>query len=316
MKRIKAIVLSALFLIGILNNTQAAAPALKGQITLSGAFALYPLAVKWADEFKKLHPEVKIDISAGGAGKGITDALSKVVDLGMVSREIHPEETKKGAWSVAVAKDAVVFTVNAKNPKIKELLAKGISQSAATKLYISGEYKTWGKLIGIKSEIPIHLYNRSDACGSGETLGKYLGGKKQENLLGTAVFGDPGVASAVQKDPIALGYNNISYAYDFKTKKTNPGIIVLPIDVNNNGKIDSDENFYSSSDQLIKAIAEGKYPSPPARDLYFVSNGRPTNPVVIEFLKYVLSEGQKQNVPNGFISLPKEKLKIGLAKIK
>jgi phosphate transport system substrate-binding protein len=90
----------------------------------------------------------------------------------------------------------------------------------------------------------------------------------------------------------------------------------LPIDVNNNGKIDSDENFYSSSDQLIKAIAEGKYPSPPARDLYFVSNGKPTNPVVIEFLKYVLSEGQKQNVPNGFISLPKEKLKIGLAKIK
>ena len=33
---------------------------------------LYPLAIQWADEFHRLHPEVDIDISAGGAGKGIT----------------------------------------------------------------------------------------------------------------------------------------------------------------------------------------------------------------------------------------------------
>ena len=50
---------------------------LSGEISLSGAFALYPLAVKWGEEFQKLHPNVKIDISAGGAGKGITDALAQ-----------------------------------------------------------------------------------------------------------------------------------------------------------------------------------------------------------------------------------------------
>ena len=41
---------------------------LKGEIQLSGAFALYPMAVKWAEEFRKIHPKVRIDISAGGAG--------------------------------------------------------------------------------------------------------------------------------------------------------------------------------------------------------------------------------------------------------
>ena len=40
---------------------------LKGTITLSGAWALYPMAVKWAEEFQKLHPKVRIDIGAGGA---------------------------------------------------------------------------------------------------------------------------------------------------------------------------------------------------------------------------------------------------------
>src|SRR5664279_780591 len=92
---------------------------LKGNISISGAFALYPLTVKWAEEFRKIHPGVKIDISAGGAGKGITDALAKMVDIGMVSREISPEEVKKGAFAVAVTKDAVVATVSAVNPTIK-----------------------------------------------------------------------------------------------------------------------------------------------------------------------------------------------------
>jgi len=314
----KIITLTFLFaiLIGLPIQVQAQSKELKGQISLSGAFALYPLAVKWAEEFRKLHPKVKIDISGGGAGKGITDALAKVVDLGMVSRELKPEEIAKGAWFVAVAKDAVVPTINSKNPKLKELLAKGITQEAAIKLFVTGEYKTWGNVLGIQSNIPVHVYNRSDACGAGETWAKYLGNKKQEDLLGTGVFGDPGVAAAVQKDPVAIGYNNIAYAYDLKTKRPNPGILVLPIDINKNGKIDAAENFYTTSNQLITAIAQGKYPSPPARDLYLVSNGKPTNPVVKEFLKYILTVGQKYNVPNGYISLPKSKLNNGIAKLK
>ena len=314
----KIITLTFLFaiLIGLPIQIQAQSKELKGQISLSGAFALYPLAVKWAEEFRKLHPKVKIDISGGGAGKGITDALAKVVDLGMVSRELKPEEIAKGAWFVAVAKDAVVPTINAKNPKLKELLAKGITQEAATKIFVTGESKTWGNVLGIQSNIPIHVYNRSDACGAGETWAKFLGNKKQEDLLGTGVFGDPGVAAAVQKDPIAIGYNNIAYAYDLKTKRPNSGILVLPIDVNKNGKIDAAENFYSTSNQLITAIAQGKYPSPPARDLYLVSNGIPTSPVVKAFLKSILTVGQKYNVPNGYISLPKSKLNNGIAKLK
>jgi phosphate transport system substrate-binding protein len=43
---------------------------LKGTINISGAFALYPITVKWAQEFKKIHPNVVFNISAGGAGKG------------------------------------------------------------------------------------------------------------------------------------------------------------------------------------------------------------------------------------------------------
>jgi len=288
---------------------------LKGNISISGAFALYPLTVKWAEEFKKLHPGVKIDISAGGAGKGMTDALAKMVDIGLVSREISPEEVKKGAFAIAVTKDAVVPTVSAANPNLKDILAIGLDRDAAINIFISGKTKTWGQALGTKSAVPIRVYTRSDACGAGETWAKYLD-KKQEDLLGVGVFGDPGLAQAISKDPSGIAYNNIAYAYDAKSKKPNPGIKVLPLDVNNNGKIDQEENFYNTMDELVNAIAAGKFPSPPARDLYFVTSGKPQKKELVEFIRWSLTEGQKYVIESGYINLPKEKLDTGLGKIK
>lgn len=288
---------------------------LKGNISISGAFALYPLTVKWAEEFRKIHPDVKIDISAGGAGKGMTDALSNMVDIGMVSREIYPEEAKKGAYGIAVTKDAVVPTVSAVNPNIRDILSIGLDREAVINIFIIGKTKTWGQALGTKSAVPIRVYTRSDACGAAETWSQYLG-KKQEDLLGVGVFGDPGLAQAVSKDPSGIAFNNIGYVYDAKTKKPNPGIKVLPIDINNNGKIDPDEDFYKTMDEIVNAIATGKYPSPPARDLYFVTSGKPVKKELKEFIRWSLTEGQKYVFDSGYINLSKEKLATGLEKIK
>ena len=288
---------------------------LEGRITLSGAFALYPMAIKWSEEFKKIHPKVKIDISAGGAGKGITDALASQVDIGMVSRDINLEELKKGAFAIAVTKDAVVATISASNPKSQEILTHGLRKSAAVDIWISGKVKTWAAATGIKGTAPLHVYTRSDAAGAAESWAKYFG-KKQEDLLGVGVFGDPGLAQAVKSDALAIGFNNIGYAYDSKTKKQNPGIRVLPLDLNNNGKIDPDEDFYGTIDQLIVAISTNKYPSPPARDLYFVTKGKPKSKILVEFINWVLTDGQKYVNSSGYITLPKDKLDKEIAKIK
>ena len=65
-------------------------------------------------------------------------------------------------------------------------------------------------------------------------------GKKQEDLLGIGVFGDPGLNEAVRKDALGIGFNNINYAYDATTLKPMAGTAILPIDLNDNGKIDAD----------------------------------------------------------------------------
>lgn len=285
---------------------------LSGELSLSGAFALYPLAVQWAAEFQAMHPDVRIDISAGGAGKGMTDVLAGVVDMGMVSREIYPPETEKGAVAFAVAKDAVVPTINAANPKIKEIRARGLSREEAIKIWVTGESKTWGDVLGLADDgTPMHVYTRSDACGAAETWALWLDAK-QEDLVGTAVFGDPGVAAAVQKDIYGIGMNNIGYVYDNDTNEPNEGLMVLPIDADGNGSIGEEELFYDTKSQLVEAIASGKYPSPPARDLYFVTKGVPTDEVAVAFLKYVMTEGQRLNEPAGYTGISEDRLKEAL----
>lgn len=288
---------------------------LKGTISISGAFALYPMTVKWAEEFQKLHPKVRIDVSAGGAGKGMTDALSRMIDLGMFSRGVSPEEIAKGAWFIAVAKDAVVPTINSTNPNLAAVKARGITHDEFVFLFLTQTTRTWNQLIKNAVANKINIYVRSDACGAAEMWGKYLG-KNQESLNGIGVFGDPGIADAVKNDKFGIGFNNIIYAYDISSRKVYPGMEVIPLDLNGNGKIDKEEDFYNSLDDIMNAIRKGDYPSPPSRDLYFVSKGKPQNQAAIEFIKWILTEGQKYVNEAGYVALSPGKLQIELSKLK
>lgn len=297
------------------DNNSTAGDTLKGKITISGAFALYPLVVKWAEEFQKIHPRVTINVSAGGAGKGMADALSKMVDLGMYSKAVSPEEQAKGAWWIAVAKDAVLPTINGANPFLPILKKKGLTKQKFYDIFITGNIKTWGEAVGNSSDRLLQAFTRSDACGAADMWAKYLKGKKQEDLQGLGVNGDPGVADAVRKNIEGIGYNNLGFIYEMQTRKIYPGLDVIPIDLNENGIIDANENFYGTMDGVIKAINEGVYPSPPARDLYLVSGGKPVNKLVLTFLQWILNDGQKFVNEAGYVMIHPEKIKTELLKL-
>lgn len=276
------------------------AKELRGVIRISGAWALYPMMVKWAEEFKKLHPKMRIDISAGGAGKGAVDALTGLVDIGMVSREIRPEESQKGLFAVPVVKDAVFPIINSNNSALDTLLKKGIKKKTFVDLWISGKPLSWGEVAQISNSSKVQVYTRSDSCGAAETWAKYMD-KRQEDLNGIGVYGDPGVAEAVRKDPNGIGYNNLNYAYDMRTGKPVAGIQVVPIDVNENGKIDPEERLALKTD-AVRAVMTGKYPSPPARDLYIVSKGQFKGNANY-FVRWILSDGQRFVNEVGYIKI-------------
>ena len=286
---------------------------LRGTIAISGAWALYPMVIRWSEEYQNLHPEVNFDISAGGAGKGMADALAGAVDIGMVSREIYSEEIGRGAFWVSVTKDAVFPTINENNPVWDDLSQKGASRDIFIKTFITGDITTWGQVVG-RNEVtdPIHVFTRSDACGAAATWASYLGAV-QEDILGVGVYGDPGLLDAVIKDPLGIGYNNLNYIFDMQTGKPVNGAHVFPIDANNNGLADPNEIF-DSKVMAIEAVDTGQYPSPPARNLNLVTKGKPTG-LVKDFVTWVLSDGQNYIDEAGYIALPKDKLEEELNKL-
>jgi len=297
--------------------TAAPADTLSGTITISGAFALYPLMTVWGDEFKKVHPNVEFDISGGGAGKGMTDALSGAVDIGMVSRQVKPAEEAQGAYTIPVVKDAVFGVVNAKNPVISDILAKGLSQDTLRKIFITGEIKTWGAAVGNPANTDaIHVYTRSDSAGAADIWAQFLGGKAQADILKDAVGvnADPGLLDAVVKDPRGIGYNNLGFAFDLGSGNVAAGAVVVPIDADKNGKADPVE-IIDSLTKATTAVANNTYPSPPGRVENLVTKGKPSA-LVQAFILWILTDGQQFVGQAGYVQLPADQLTASLAKVK
>lgn len=282
------------------------------RISVSGAFALFPMMTVWTETYSALNPNVTFDVQGGGAGKGMTDMLTGAADIAMLSREAREEELAQGAFLAPVTIDAVIGTVNANNPYLADLLAQGITPEEAQAIWITGAMTTWGQLLGNGAPETINVYTRSDASGAGEMWALFAGGDAQEDLIGTAVNADPGLAEAVRQDPLGVGYNNIGFTYDQATGLPIAGLQIIPLDLNGNGRIDPDEDFYATRDALTAAIAAEIYPFPPARPLYLVTKGKPS-PVIIEFYRWVLTDGQAYVQEAGYVPLPEARIQAALA---
>lgn len=278
-------------------------------IKVSGAFALYPLMTKWAAEYQLLNPGIKIDIQTGGAGKGMTDALTGIVDIGMVSREIHQTEINQGAFWISVVKDAVVATVNTNNPVIDQIQSQGVTRQRFIDIFITRNITTWGQLVGDPSITdPIKVYTRSDSCGAAETWAAFLGDYLQDDLTNNAdaaIHGDDQLVGVVKSDRVGIGYNNINYVYNIETKLPYPGIYPVPLDINNDGVLDENERFYENLTSLMNAITNNIYPSPPARPLHLVTKQNFTGNTK-DFIRWILTDGQQYVAENGYIYLSAE----------
>jgi phosphate transport system substrate-binding protein len=288
---------------------------LSGTISVSGAFALYPMMTVWADEFQKLHPDVQFDVQGGGAGKGMTDTIAGAVDIGMISRAVKPEEESQGIFWLPVTKDAVFPMISDANPVKDQVLAKGISQEIFSKIFITGEIKTWGEMIGDPTVTDqINVYTRSDSSGAAEQWAKFAGGKAQDELKGIGINGEPAMVDTVLKDPLGIGYGNLNSVFDLSSGNIVAGIAVPPIDINVNEQADAEE-IYKVKEDAFKAVANGTYPSPPARFENLATKGKPTG-LTLAFIQWILTDGQQYLEQAGYVPLTAEQQAESLAKLK
>ncbi len=195
---------------------------LKGSFLISGAYALYPLISRMADEFMLIHPGVKIELKKASTGEGITDLLTGQCQLAMISRPLNDEEINAGIMVIPVAKDGVAPIVNQRNPNIDKILSQGLSPDELMTIFSSGKQLTWGEVLGSDSRDKITVYIRTDESGAADIFAQFIY-RKSSDLRGIGVNGDDEMIKRIQENPLALGFCNFSYAFDTNNRGKGKG---------------------------------------------------------------------------------------------
>lgn len=275
---------------------------ISGTFSISGGDALYPLVHKWADDFMKIHPRVKILLSAGGTGQGIADLIAGRNQLAMISRPLKDEELKEGIWVVPVAKEGVAPIINQRNPFIKMVLEHGITPEKLIRLFTGEKPMTWGDLLDTATKEKAVVYTRVDESGAADVWAGFLW-KERTDLKGIKVSGDEEMIKSIQGNPMGIGYCNFSYAFDTINGDRIKDIQVLPIDLDFDKSIDKKEIPFYNIKKAHRGLWLGYYPKNLTRELILGSMGKPTDKAIIEFLNYILTKGQASVGHSGFCEL-------------
>ena len=283
---------------------------ISGNISSVGSDTLANLMTLWAEEFKRLYPNVNVQIQAAGSSTAPPALTEGTSNFGPMSRKMKDKELqafeKKFGYkptAIPVAIDALAVYVHKDNP-IKGLSIPQVDAifSSTRKCGYKKEVNTWGDLglSGSWKNKGLQIFGRNSVSG---TYGYF---KKKALCKGdykSTVNEQPGSASVVQSVSTSLngvGYSGIGY-------KTS-GVRAVPL-TKKPGK-----PFITAS---TENAASGKYPL--SRFLYVYVNKQPNKalaPLEREFIKMILSKtGQKVVVKDGYIPLSNKIVRKYLNKI-
>jgi len=269
-----------------------------GNLSSIGSDTLNNLMTLWAEGFGRRHLEVKIQIEGKGSSTAPPALIAGTAQLGPMSRamkssEIDEFEKKYGykPTAIRVALDGLAVYVNKDNPLDRlTLLQVDAIFSKSRKGGHSTDIAVWGDL-GLTSTWlakPISVYGRNSASG---TYGYFKEHALFKGDYKDTVKEQPGSASVVQgvtEDMFGIGYSGIGYR--------TAGVKAIRI-----AEKDGADFFEPTYESVLK----GEYPL--ARFLYVYVNrtpGKPLDPLVREFLKYVHSaDGQEVVLKDGYLPL-------------
>ncbi len=301
-------------------------PSLSGHLRSVGADTMETLSRLWIEDFKKLYPEVTFDLEAKASGTAGPALTAGQADLGPVAREMLPGEEHAfearfgykptairvagGSYRTPGKTHAIAFFVNQKNPIERLTFAQLDAIFSSTRRHGLPAAVKWGDLglTGEWADKPIHLWGLIRPNGIAHFLedrvlagGSWRSGIEERTTVGSLAALDA-TAQGVAADPYAItyaGFGNIM-----------PGVKSVALSESAAGPY-----FKGTFDEVLQQ----QYPL--SRVIYIYVNqapGKPLDPKVREFLKFVLSEqGQADIVKEGiFLPLPLRMVQQELARLR
>ncbi len=302
-----AVVCGAVALLGLSSLAQAAGPKdyvktgdVSGTLTSIGSDTLLELMNYWAEDFKKMYPNVTCQIEGKGSATAPPALTEGKALFGPMSRKMKPEEedafeAKRGFKPTRfdVALDCLAVYVNKDNPVKGFTLAQLDCIFSKTRKSGYADISTWGQA-GLSdpswADLPISLYGRNSASGTYGYFKEHalLKGDYKDTVKEQP--GSSGVVSGVAKDRQGIGYSGIGY----RTSE----VRTVALSKNENGKL---------VEPTFENAINGTYPLGRTLYIYVAKKpGEPLSPLVKEYLKFVLSKQGQEIVVNkgGYGQLP------------
>ncbi|HQR45500.1 MAG TPA: phosphate ABC transporter substrate-binding protein, partial [Thermoanaerobaculia bacterium] len=282
---------------------------ISGNLTSIGSDTLNNLMTYWAEGYRKSYPNVKIQVEGKGSSTAPPALIEGTAQLGPMSREMTGAEKDKFEAKhgckptlVRVALDGIAVYVNKDNPIEKLTLAQVDGIFSSTRRRGGKEIRTWGDLglTGEWASKPISLFGRNSASGTYGYFKEHALGKGDYRATVKEQPGSSSVVQGVAEDRYAIGYSGVGY--------TTSGVKTVKLAEKAGG------DFYGES---YENVLSGKYPLSRYLNVYVnKAPGRPLDPLVKEFLRFVLSkEGQEIVVKDGFFPLTAKVAAEELAKL-
>lgn len=183
-----------------------------------GSDTLVNLAQAWAEEYKKINPDVAVAVSGGGSGTGISALINGTVDVANSSRAMKQEEREealknngKEIKEFIVGMDALAVFIHPSNP------IEGLTLAEIACIYgKDGTCTHWHQIRntvvpGCKDNKIIRVSRQSNS-GTYQYFREAILGKKKDLKLGSMdLNGSRESIDLVEKTPCSIGYSGMGY---------------------------------------------------------------------------------------------------------
>jgi len=268
---------------GFSEGLVSASEAKANSLNIYSSPEMFKITTLWAEEYEKANPGITCEVIM--TQPGLTGPIM-AENLIFLSQSQLPEETP--GFLMTVGREVIVPIVNTGNPLMNELNGKGVSRDMLINLFLEPSSQSWGTLLKNNQDVPVHLYLSNDKIVI-SSLEQYLG----ISVGNIASEDELKLLSDLRNDPNAMGFCRLTSVLDFETQKLSEGVCLLPIDKNNNGKLDYIENFYSNPDEFLRAVWIGKYPKALSNEIFAMSGSQPSDAAQVAFLKWIITNGQQ-----------------------
>ncbi len=194
-------------------SSTAAAGSLSGNVATGGSTSMKNVIAALTEGFAEVEPGVTVSYDPTGSGAGITGATDQTLDIGLSSRALKDEE-KNDVDGTIIALDGIAIIVN-KDSKVEDLTVDQLKQM------FTGEITNWSEVGGDDGEV----VRIGREAGSGTRDGfESIVDVKDACQYAQELTATGAVISAVEANPLAIGYASLSAVGDTVKKVTVGGV--------------------------------------------------------------------------------------------